>query len=77
MVGRILLSILFVVLFILIIVFLFVFLIKRKRWYVQFVLDHSNAIRTLNDINNRYKFKGIIDYYIYKDIYNVYHCLLL
>ena len=59
MIGRILLSILFVVLFILIIVFLIVFLIKRKRWYVQFVLDHSIAIHRLDDINNRYKFKCI------------------
>ena len=59
MIGRILLSILFVVLFILIIVFLIVFLIKRKRWYVQFVLDHSIAIHRLDDINNRYKFKCV------------------
>ena len=59
MVGRILLSLLFVVLFLLIIIFLIVFFIKRKRWYVQFVLDHSIAIHRLDDINNRYKFKCI------------------
>ena len=59
MIGRILLSLLFVVLFILIIVLLIVFLIKRKRWYVQFVLDHSVALRRLGDINNRYKFKCV------------------
>lgn len=69
MIGRILLSILFVVLFILIIVFLIVFLIKRKRWYVQFVLDHSIAIRRLNDINNRYKFKCVSNY-IFENSYD-------
>ena len=69
MIGRILLSILFVVLFILIIVFLIVFLIKRKRWYVQFVLDHSIAIRRLDDINNRYKFKCVSNY-IFKNSYD-------
>ena len=69
MVGRILLSLLFVVLFLLIIVFLIVFLIKRKRWYVQFVLDHSIAIRRLDDINKRYKFKCVSNY-IFENSYD-------
>ena len=69
MIGRILLSLLLVVLFLLIIVFLIVSLIKRKRWYVQFVLDHSVAIRRLDDINNRYKFKCVSNY-IFKNSYD-------
>ena len=69
MIGRILLSLLLVVLFLLIIVFLIVSLIKRKRWYVQFVLDHSVAIRRLDDINNRYKFKCVSNY-IFRNSYD-------
>ena len=69
MVVKILLILLFVVLLILIIVFLIVFLIKRKRWYVQFVLDHSVALRRLGDINKRYKFKCVSNY-IFENSYD-------